>query len=114
MKDKKELIEENILNYLRNEDKIKRKFQRGDKTSEQYKRLEKRIFQSEKEIKNMQFKFIEILAIFVAIIGFLFGFVKFSAEWQFDFSQTVILITLFGGILYGFILLIHRLFLVIN
>jgi len=63
-----------------------------------------------KEIKNIQFKFIEILAIFVAIIGFLFGFVRFSTEWQFSFIETFFLIILFGIILYGFIFIIHKLF----
>jgi len=63
-----------------------------------------------KDISQIQFKFIEILAIFVMIIGFLFGFVGFSTSWIFSFQQTFFLIFLFGMILYGFVLIIHKLF----
>lgn len=64
----------------------------------------------ENKIKDSQNQNIQILAIFIAIIGFLFGFMKFSTLPQLNFEEIVGLIILFGIVLYGFILLIHKLF----
>jgi len=106
----KEDYNQEIRRKLYIQEKEERAIKRNIKTSEEYKRLEEEIKRTKKEIKSIQFKFIEILAIFVTIIGFLFGFISFSNSPQLNFLQTIITLSLFAMILYGFIWIIHKLF----
>jgi len=98
--EKMKYIEARGFSALLKVDKLEKDF---DKLSEEYSVIKK-------EVKNIQFKFIEILAIFVAVIGFLFGFIKFSTLPQLGFIEIAGLIILFGAILITFMLVIHRLF----
>jgi len=99
--------EEKVLKMQYFENKKRNWKRQTEVTQEEIKNLTKTF---EEEIKKIQFNFIEILAIFVAIIGFLFGFVNFSSRWQFSFCETFGLILLFGGFMIIFILITHKLF----
>ncbi len=65
-----------------------------------------------REQKNSQFKVIEILTIFVAVIGFLFGAIQFISK--FSFLETFALLLTLGFILGGFCFLIDYLFAKLN
>ena len=103
-------INQKIRRYAYIKEKERRSFQRSEKTSEQYRELENKIDETGKEIKEIQFKFIEILAIFTALSGFLFGFIRFSTDYNLKFHEIWLLLITLSIILGVFILLIHSLF----
>jgi uncharacterized membrane protein len=92
----------------RNEDFIERIKQISSQAFNESKKAQKDNEEIKKEQKNVPFKIIEILTIFVAVISFLFGGFQFISNL--NFLESAGLLLLLGLILGGFILLTYWLF----
>ncbi len=119
--------EENLyfLEKKYKEGKIERGFARAEKVSEEAREVEARLNKTEenfkeelktikenfqKEFIKVKFQTIEILSIFVAIIGFVFGSMNLVVKNSLGFSEIAGLISILGFILIVFIFIIHLVF----